>query len=117
MICWFVSDNRARLGIKFNATTPEPRKGSIQSASCFSTHLMLLNMKGTSFVLMPWHLIGGTPTCPVRNGILVMTVLQTPYSYSQSMSPISYKAEIEDRRREPYLELDSISSNRRRSVL
>lgn len=54
----FVSANKALLGWIFKATTHEPQKGSIQRLN--STVFIRFLISGTSFVLIPWHFIGGT---------------------------------------------------------
>lgn len=45
-------------GARLNATAPVPRKGSIHRPS--SSRRTCSRINGTSFVLIPWHLTGGT---------------------------------------------------------
>jgi hypothetical protein len=56
-MCGFVSLIFARCGCKLNRTTPEPKNGSIHLPCPF--HWIFAKIKATSFVLIPWHLMGG----------------------------------------------------------
>src|SRR6185312_6549700 len=60
MICLFVSHNNAFSGHILKATTPEPKKGSIQTP--FPSQKIFCPIKGINLVFIPWHLTGGTVT-------------------------------------------------------
>lgn len=60
MIWTFVSENSARLGARLKPTTPEPTNGSTQTVQAADGAHRAIH--GTSFVLMPCVLMGGTWT-------------------------------------------------------
>ena len=63
IVCGFVSAKTACLGAKFNPTTPDPIKGSIQ-VILSSTHATS-EIRGTIFVFIPCIFIGGTYTLSI----------------------------------------------------